>query len=272
MKVEVLCATMHQSDCRKYTEMNIQSDVVFANQADSFQFTEEYINGNSVKMVTTPYRGAGRNRNVGLLYSSGEVLMFADDDMIYEDGYVEGVIEAFNSLPDADMIIFNCVSDLARNPPRIEKISRVRLWNFMRYGTVGFVLKKESLLKSNIYFSELFGGGARYCGGEDNLFLRSILKKKLNVYSHPYIIAHLKNRESTWFRGYNERFFFDNGAWLEITFPILKHILVWYFVFKFTRQTSLNKYDILKLQYEGMKAFRKGKNFAGFDNSNCEEG
>lgn len=187
--------------------------------------------------------------------------MFADDDMVYEDGYVKGVTEAFNSLPDADMIIFNCIPDVGKEAPRIEKIARVRLWNFMRYGTVGFVMKRESLLRSNIYFSELFGGGARYCGGEDNLFLRSILKKKLKVYSHPYTIAHLKDRESTWFRGYNERYFFDNGAWLEITFPILKYLLVWYFVFKFGSRTSLSRYDILRLQYAGMKAYRKGNNY-----------
>jgi glycosyltransferase involved in cell wall biosynthesis len=262
---------MHQKDISKYKEMNIQSDVVFSNQADSYQFTEEYIDGNSVKMITTPYRGVGRNRNLGLLYSSGEILMFADDDLVYEDGYVEGVTAAFNSLRDADMIIFNCVSDLERNPSKIEKVSRVRLWNFMRYGTFGFVIKKESLLKSNIYFTQLFGGGSRYCAGEDNLFLRYILKMKLNVYSHPFIIAHIRDSESTWFRGYNEKYFFDNGAWLEISFPILKHLLVWYFVFKFAGRTSVSKFDILRLQYAGMKAFGKGENFAGSDNSNYEK-
>lgn len=267
MKIEVLSATMYQKDLSKYKKMNLQSDVVFANQDDRHEYIEEIINGNLVKMITTPFRGVGKNRNEAILYSSGDILMFSDDDMIYNDGYENGVLEAFEKLPDADMIIFHCSTSSRRGTPEINKISRVRLWNFMRYGTVGFVIKKESLLKSNVSFSLLFGGGARYCGGEDNLFLREMLREKIKVYSYPYTIAKVNNDESTWFQGYNEKHFFDNGALLATCFPVMKHLLIWYFVFKYTKDTKVSKYDIIKLQRAGIDCFTKGMSYDDWKNS-----
>jgi len=261
MKVEVLCATMHQKDLSKYYKMNIQTDVVFANQADGHEYVEQIIDRNNVKMITTPYRGVGKNRNMALLYSSADILMFSDDDMVYMDGYEAGVVEAFERLPDADMIIFHCLTNSDRGTPNINKISRVRLWNFMRYGTFSFVIRKEAVLKYNLNFTQLFGGGSRYCAGEDNLFLREALKKNLKIYSHPFTIAAVNHETSTWFEGFNKKFFYDNGAWLQTAFPILKHLLVWYFVFKFANRTDLSRTAIYKLQYAGMKAFKKGSSY-----------
>ncbi|MBF7097336.1 glycosyltransferase family A protein [Alkalibacter mobilis] len=258
MRVEVLCVTMHQKGLEKYNNMNIKTDAVFANQAERYDYMEQIIDGNSVKMVTTPYRGVGNNRNMGILHSSGDILMFADDDMVYADGYSEGVIKAFKEHPDCDMMVFSYITDSKRKVAAIEKVKRVRLWNFMRYGTVSFVIKRESLLKYNLIFTQLFGGGSRYCAGEDNLFLRDALKRGLKVYSHPFVIAYVNKDDSTWFKGYDERYFFDNGAWLETAFPILKHLLVWYFVFKFSKRSKIGKIEILKLQYAGIKSFHKG--------------
>ncbi len=258
MKVEVLCVTMHQKGLDKYEEMNIQSDVVFANQADRHSYEEAMIDGNRVKMITTPYRGVGNNRNMAILHATGDILMFADDDVIYSDGYAKGVIEAFESVPDADMMVFHCTTNSDRGMPDIDAVKRVRIWNSMRYGTFCFVIKKESLLKNNLNFTQLFGGGSRYCAGEDNLFMRDALKRGLKVYAHPFTIAFVKQDESTWFKGYDEKFFFDNGAWLNATFPVLKHLLVWYFVLNFSKRTDLGRNKILKLQYAGIEAFEKG--------------
>ena len=42
---EILCVTMNQNDFTKITEMNIRSDVIFANQCDYTSFEETSFEG-----------------------------------------------------------------------------------------------------------------------------------------------------------------------------------------------------------------------------------
>lgn len=56
-KLELLIATMNQQDLKKYNEMNIKTDAIFANQADKYDYIEECIDNNKVKMITTKERG-----------------------------------------------------------------------------------------------------------------------------------------------------------------------------------------------------------------------
>ena len=85
--VEVLCATMHQKDFSKIDAMNIQSNVVYANQSDDTRYDEMTFGENQAKMITTATRGVGINRNLSLLYSSGDYLLISDDDLTYVVSY-----------------------------------------------------------------------------------------------------------------------------------------------------------------------------------------
>jgi len=267
IKVEVLCATMHQKDLSKYEEMNIQTDVIYANQADCHEYVEKNINSNIVKMITTPYRGVGKNRNIALLCSCADILIFSDDDMVYVDGYGEGVVKAFESLPQADIIIFNIgfIGTITASRRVNETIKKVHMANVLNYGFPRVAIRRTSFEKSNLWVSTLFGGGAMYSAGEDNLFLISALKLGLKIYTYPYCIGSTKDRDSSWFNGYNEKYFFDHGAWLQTAFPSLKYLLIWYFVFNFSKRTELRWKDILKLQYAGMAASKKGLSFDGWE-------
>ena len=68
MNFEVLVATMHQSDFSKISEMNISSDVVFANQCDRTAYEELRFDGHTAKMISTETRGVGMNRNLSLIH------------------------------------------------------------------------------------------------------------------------------------------------------------------------------------------------------------
>ena len=50
-RFEVLCVTMHQKDFSKIEQMNIHSDVVFANQADDTRYDEYEFKGKKAKMI-----------------------------------------------------------------------------------------------------------------------------------------------------------------------------------------------------------------------------
>lgn len=273
MKIEVLVATMNQVDLSKYSEMNIQSDVLFANQADKFNFISEKINGNTVKMITTQNKGVGQNRNMSLLYATGEICMFSDEDIVYVDGYQQLVKNAFSLLPDADIIIFNIESlNDKRQLKSIKKISRVRMLNCFRYGAPAIVFKRESVFKKNIFFTHLFGGGARYSAGEDSLFLRDALQKGLKIYAFPCKIAYARQENSSWFNGYNGNYFFSKGAWIAAAFPFAKYLLLIYFIFKFTNESEIGCLEMCKTMLAGMAAFNNGVSYGEWQkkNNNCK--
>lgn len=213
MKTEVLVSTMNQSDISIYDKMNITGSAIIINQCDKNDYVEVTKNGKTIKMFSFNERGVGKSRNNALMRATEEICLMADDDMVYVDGYEDIVINAFKKNPKADMIVFNVrVHDKNGIKERVEKNQKVRFFNCLKYGTVTFAFRRNAMYKSNIFFSLLFGGGAKYGAGEDSIFIWNCVKSGLNVYSNTHTIADVYNYESTWFRGYNEKYFFDKGA------------------------------------------------------------
>jgi glycosyltransferase involved in cell wall biosynthesis len=261
MKVEVLVACMHQKDDSLYREMNLQTDAIFANQANEFLYEEyEQENGCKVQLITTHDRGVGKNRNKALLFSDGEYLMCSDQDLIYVDGYAQIVENAFKQCPKADMIIFQLeyLNHFIPVAKEKKKMRRVHLWNCMRYGAPRIAIKKSALDKACLSFSSLYGGGAPYSSGEDSLFIREALRKGLKIYYCPQVIAKVKQEESSWFKGFNDKYFIDKGILLANAFPVMKGVFMYYFAYRqrnVSPDYSFRK--ICKLMRKGIKEFKK---------------
>src|SRR5699024_7943537 len=158
--------------------------------------------------------GVGLSRNNALMRATADICLMADDDMIYKDNYTDIVINAFKENPKADIIMFNVPIHKENGDTivKVKKNERVRFYNSLRYGTVNIAFKKDSIIKKDVFFSLLFGGGARYGSGEDSLFIINSLKKGLKIYSCTEVIAEINDNGSTWFEGYNKKYFFDRGA------------------------------------------------------------
>ena len=98
---------MSQTDHSLLDKMNIQTDAIVANQCDK-NFIEQFEwNGHTVKYLNFAERGVGLNRNNALMRAEADICLFADDDMVYVDGYGEILERLFSENPKADVIIFN---------------------------------------------------------------------------------------------------------------------------------------------------------------------
>lgn len=100
-KFEIACVTMHQKDFSKLNEMNIHSDVIYANQCDRTAYEEVEFDGHTARMISTETRGVGVNRNLALTYAEGDIVLFADDDVTYIDDLEDIVTAEFDAHPDA---------------------------------------------------------------------------------------------------------------------------------------------------------------------------
>lgn len=218
MKIQVLVAAIDQKDHSLLEQLNIQSDVIVGNQSD-FNSVEDFdYKGFKAKYLNFKERGVGLNRNNSLMRATGDICLFADDDMRYVDKYPTIVEKAFSDNPKADVIVFNIKEKNTSNVN--SKNKRIRNFEYLRYATPRIAIKLKSIKAKGIYFNECFGGGTEYSFGEDNLFLASCLKNNLKIYSSTeYIAEFLYTRESTWFKGCNDKYLKDKGVLYKTISP-----------------------------------------------------
>ncbi|MDT3699206.1 MAG: glycosyltransferase [Thermincola sp.] len=259
--IEVLVAAMNQKDAGLYYKLGLKTNAVIGNQTDSYWYQEYSIEGNTVKVVSTKERGVGKNRNTALLHASGDICLIGDEDLIYSPDYREMVGQAFDELPEADIIVFHIVNLKDPKQRQITRIKKVGYFNFARFGACQVAFKKDSVLKANIWFSLLFGGGAKYSSGEDTLFLREALSKGLKIYTYPQKIADAIQETSTWFTGYHEKFFFDKGVLMANSFPKMKYIAGLYIAARFRANSGFSYLKAIKFVFNGINAFKDGVSY-----------
>ncbi|MBQ0027086.1 MAG: glycosyltransferase [Lachnospiraceae bacterium] len=192
--------------------MNLQCDSIIINQCDKFAYSEYDYKGSRIRCFSFEERGVGLSRNNALLRADADIILFSDDDIVYEDGYAERVVKAFETRPQADMLLFNMEVEADRATYHTDSEMRIHRWNCGRYPTYSFACRRECIHKKNITFNLLFGGGAKYSNGEDSLFIQECLKKGLKIYALPINIGREVKRPSTWFEGYTDKFFYDRGV------------------------------------------------------------
>lgn len=212
MKVQVLASVMNQSMREIAGRMKLGSDAVIINQCDRYEYEEMEYQGHRVRFFSCAEKGVGRSRNSAILRADRDICLFSDQDIVYEEGYARLIAREFNSNPRADMILFNIEVAQERRTYYIRERRRVHWYNCGRYGAVSFAVRRDKLLESGVTFSLLFGGGAKYSNGEDSLFLKEFMDKGYRVYTAPVTIGRETAGESTWFAGYNRKFFYDRGV------------------------------------------------------------
>ena len=264
-KLQVLVATMRQSDMSIAEKMNIRCEAVIANQAGRNELTETVGEYGRVRMISTDTVGVGLNRNIALFASDSDIILFADDDVVYNDDMPQNVIDAFRENPKADVIIFSM--DITRGGEVTEKRhlkrGRRRLWNSLRFGTYVIAARRSAVMQNNITFNQYFGGGCIYGAGEDSLFIKACIDAGLRVYSHEYVLGRCAKDVSSWFSGHNEKFFYDKGALMGYLFPRVSPLMTLYFSLRFKRSTDISPLKRIKLMNDGRKGGKKLIPFSG---------
>lgn len=212
MSLQLVIAAVEKNTEELLQQMVVDSDAVLVKQCNHDAKHEMPWNHHTIQVVEISSRGVGINRNTGILHSTADILVFADQDMIYEKDYAAKIETEFTNHPEADMILFNVEVGEDRKTYENTVWKRVHWYNCGRYGAVSIAIKRKKLLESRVMFSQLFGGGAKYSAGEDSLFLKDLMDRGIRVYASPIVIGREDDSESTWFKGYDEKFFYDRGV------------------------------------------------------------
>lgn len=81
-KVQVLVASMNQTDHSLLEKMNISTSAIVGNQCNYDSVERFEWNGNECLYLNFNERGVGLNRNNTLMRATGDICLFADDDMV----------------------------------------------------------------------------------------------------------------------------------------------------------------------------------------------
>lgn len=214
MEIQILISTMNQDNYDLIKRMNIFSDTIVINQCDHTKYTRFEWNGHVVDWYDCEERGVGVSRNRALMAATAEICLFADDDMVYDDFTQQKILKAFDRHKDAGLIAFNIQFE-GREGLHIQRNHKLTTCNAYKYGAVNCAIRRRIILENRIFFSLLFGGGAEYSCGEDSLFISDCLSKKIHMYADREIIGKNLVGESTWFKGYTRKYFFDKGVFYK---------------------------------------------------------
>ena len=238
--LEVLVSALEKDPMKLASGMNLECDALIVNQG-SRDSSYEYDNENKLKIrvFESTERGIGKSRNLALEKADSKIVLFSDDDIVYSKGYADSILKAFSSDPQADIIMFNVDVCEERRTYHIESPVRVHKWSVGRYPCYAAAARLESIRKPGIRFSTLFGGGAKYSSGEDNLFFMDCLRAGLVIKAVPVKIGKEVPRKSTWFTGFNEKFFRDRGVLFSFLYGDLA--MLWALRFVLVKKNQYSK-------------------------------
>ena len=258
MKLDILMSCMHQRDDTLVRSSRITGSAVVINQCDREEFAEY----GPVRMYSTTQRGLTKSRNMAISKSDADVCLLCDDDEVFVEGYEGAILKAYEQLPQADVIIFKMVN---RAPSFSDEVQRLRFPKTMKVSSWQISFRRESLLKGGVRFDELLGAGTGNGAEEELKFLTDCEKAGLKIYYVPTGIATVAQTESTWFSGFDARFFENRGA-------TTRYILGWpaaslyalYYVLKKKKlyESQISSVDALRAIFRGIRENKISKQAA----------
>lgn len=247
MKIQTLLSTMHQEDISFLNKMNIKNDVVIINQTDKDEIIE-YEGEHQILFISNKKRGLSNSRNDAIKNSNAEICLLADDDMKYFDDTNQKILDAYKNNPCCDVIVFNIKGLIGKKNNESNRTYKIGYLGSLKISSVQITFRRKSIINNNINFNNHFGAGSQFYCGEENIFLFDCLNKGLKIIKVNVIIGENIPTTSTWFNGYNKRYFESRGA--------VSYALFGKFFILDMLQFLIRKYSLYKKEISFIYAFK----------------
>ncbi|WP_290752861.1 glycosyltransferase family A protein [Exiguobacterium sp. UBA3968] len=255
MSIKVLVSTMNLKNYI-HDQMNINSAIII-NQSQNIidQHSER------IKYINVNESGLSKSRNLAIANCNSDISIITDDDVIFNDNYESIIKKAYKENPIADVIVFRVKRVGGRNKKYKNKSKKINKWTIMKVSSVEITFKTKKIKENHIKFNENFGAGSKFLMGEENLFLKDCLDRKLNIIYLPIEIATVDMSESSWFEGYNDSYLSAKGAVFKALYPKVWFIISLQFLIRKNNQfnvTVKNFWGKANLMRNGADLYKKG--------------
>ena len=158
-------------------------------------------------IINTNTRGLSVGRNIGVRNASAKICLLSDNDELFIDDLEKTILKAYDHFKDADLIIFNMLN----KPKKLGDVPRkLKKYELLKVSSWQISFRLDSV-KKKIKFDRRLGAGTGNGASEENKFLLDCYKAKLKIYYYPAEIASVAQEQSTWFHGYDNKYFYNRG-------------------------------------------------------------
>jgi len=138
-------------------------------------------------------KGVARSRNNALKLATGDIALISDDDVRYNNSYIDTIQKAFINYPQMDVALFKIKTphneEEYKKYPKLPAEFKKKMYSVSSI-EIAFNIKR--IHERNIVFDERFGAGQELViGSEEIIFIEDCLKSNLKIrYIPEYIVEH----------------------------------------------------------------------------------
>jgi len=159
-----------------------------------YEVADHHFSRNDVTLVKSFSKGLSKSRNIALQHAVGDIAIFADDDVRYQEAYFRQILSVYENDSSLDVVCFKIATppgepEYKRYHPEAH-VLRKPFFHFI--SSVEITVKLSSIKQSHITFDERFGlGSGLVLAGEEGVFIDDCLKNNLKVFYVPaYVVEH----------------------------------------------------------------------------------
>lgn len=262
--IEILISTMNQDSLDFLVPMFPYShfsafSILIINQTQK----EKILNSDysNVRVINSFEKGLSKSRNLALENALGKILVIADDDVVYQEGFITKITDAYNKFPAAAVIQFSAVNsngDLIKKYPSNSKVN-LNSFDILNVSSIEMTLNKTIIDASKIRFDENFGLGAVFEMGEEAVFLSDLKAKNKQLVFDPQVIVKHKDSTSSEKKNITDKYYIQGALFSRI---FKKKYIIWLFIKVFfdLKQNKINFRNIktvLKSAKNGHEKFER---------------
>lgn len=254
--IEILISTMNRDSLDFLIPMFPYShfsnfSILIVNQTPKEKIlTSDFSN---IRVINSFEKGLAKSRNLAFENAIRKILVVADDDVIYQEGFTAKIVDAYNRFPKAAVINFSMLNsngDVIKKYPSCTK-TNLSIFDILNTSSIEMTLNKKRIDQTKIRFDENFGLGAVFEMGEEAIFLSDLKANQKQLVFEPQSIVIHENQTSSKKKSLVDKYYIQ-GALFSRMFKT-KYIFWLYLKLFFDLKQKKIKFENIKTVLESAK-------------------
>ena len=231
--------------------------ILIINQTDESNLLES--NYSSVRVINSFEKGISKSRNLGIKNAVKQIILIADDDVVFIDDFQNNIINTYNENRIASAICFQTITKegnlYSKYPKKTDELNNKQLRKVLSI-ELTFIL--GDIKYENCMFNEFFGLGSKFQDSETYFFLKKIKKRGLKIgFSPKNIVIHESFSSSD--EASSDRIIYARMAGFYKIYGIIAYLFLFKYMFFLVRKYSFSFSQIRKKFSVGISGIKDYK-------------